>query len=68
MNDTIESGDLVRVIGGMHRGQVGLYLSRETYGGPTGYVEVYVEGKGKKRGRHLKINENLLEKYQDEGD
>jgi hypothetical protein len=68
MNDSIESGDLVEIIGGMHRGCVGLYLSRETYGGTTGYVEIYVAGKGKKPGRHLKINENLLEKYQDEED
>ena len=68
MSATIESGDLVEVIGGAHRGEVGLYLSRETYGGTTGYVEIYVDGKKGKQGRHLKINENLLEKYADDAD
>lgn len=58
----IEQGDMVRVVGGMHRGCVGLYCSRATFGGTTGYVDVYIAGKGKKKGRHIKINENLLEK------
>lgn len=55
-----ERGDAVKIIGGVHRGLVGLYVKRRTYGGETGYVEVHVRKPNKKDWRVLQINEHML--------
>lgn len=59
-----EPGDMVRITGGTHRGEVGIYFASRTYGGGTAYLEIHT--RSRKKSRKLQINESLVEKLEDE--